>query len=29
MRPDAERGLTYRVAYERYRQLYAALRPLF
>jgi xylulokinase len=29
MRPDAEREVTYRVAHERYRELYAALRPLF
>jgi xylulokinase len=29
MRPDAERGATYGAAHRRYRELYAALRPLF
>jgi len=27
--PDAERAATYANAYDRYRELYAALRPLF
>ena len=27
--PDAERAATYASSYERYRDLYAALRPLF
>jgi ribulose kinase len=27
--PDPENQATYEASYERYRQLYAALRPLF